>query len=160
MQSEVGAILEGKVTGLTDFGAFIELENGSTGMVHISEVASAYVKNIRDHLELNQQVKVKILSIDENGRINLSIKKVDESESGEKVQFRRADSQRPAQRQNSGRRSPANVWQGSKPQPSSSDQSFEEMMARFKQVSDEKITDLKRSSESRHGGGYSRRGAK
>ena len=158
MQAEVGAILEGKVTGLTDFGAFIELENGSTGMVHISEVASTYVKNIRDHLEVNQQVKVKVLSIGENGRINLSIKKVEESENSEK-QFRAPDRARPPQKQNSNRRSPANVWQGSKSQPSS-DQSFEEMMARFKQVSDEKITDLKRSSESRHGSGYSRRGAK
>lgn len=158
MQAEVGAILEGKVTGLTDFGAFIELENGSTGMVHISEVASAYVKNIREHLELNQQVKVKVLSIGENGRINLSIKKVEESVS-EKPQFRQPDRQRAPQKPNSNRRPPANVWQGSKSQ-SSSDQSFEDMMARFKQVSDEKITDLKRSSETKHGGGYSRRGAK
>lgn len=159
MQAEVGAILEGKVTGLTDFGAFIELENGSTGMVHISEVASTYVKNIRDHLELNQQVKVKVLSVGENGRINLSIKKVDDSGSGEKQQSRPADRPRPPQRQGSGRRSSANVWQGNSSQ-SANDQSFEEMMTRFKQVSDEKITDLKRSSESRHGGGYSRRGAK
>jgi S1 RNA binding domain protein len=157
MQAEVGAILEGKVTGLTDFGAFIELENGSTGMVHISEVASAYVKNIREYLELNQQVKVKVLSIGENGRINLSIKKVEE-DAGEK-QPRQPDRQRSPQKPGSNRRPPANVWQGSKPQPSA-DQSFEDMMARFKQVSDEKITDLKRSSEMKHGGGYSRRGAK
>ena len=110
MQAEVGAILEGKVTGLTDFGAFIELENGSTGMVHISEVASAYVKNIREYLELNQQVKVKVLSIGENGRINLSIKKVEE-DAGEK-QPRQPDRQRSPQKPGSNRRPPANVWQG------------------------------------------------
>ncbi len=167
MQAQVGAILEGKVTGLTDFGAFVELENGSTGMVHISEVSSTFVKNIRDHLQVNQTVKVKVLSIGENGRINLSIKKVEEqtgSAPTEKRSFS-ADRQsfsasRPPQRPHSTRRSaPANVWQGSKPQQPAGAQSFEDMMARFKQVSDEKITDLKRASDSKHGGGYSRRGS-
>ena len=153
MQAEVGAIVEGKITGLTDFGAFVELECGGTGMVHISEVSASYVKNIRDHLQEGQTVKVKILSIAENGRINLSIKK---AEAPEKEAVERRP--RPARPQGARRSSaPANVWQGQK-SVSTEGQSFEEMMARFKQVSDEKITDLKRSSESRHGG-YSRRGS-
>ena len=68
MQLEVGAILEGKVTGITKFGAFVELPEGKTGMVHISEVAPTYVKEIRDYLTENQQVKVKVLSISDEGR--------------------------------------------------------------------------------------------
>ena len=55
MQIEEGAILSGKVTGLTDFGAFVELEGGKTGMIHISEVASNYVKDIREHLSVGQE---------------------------------------------------------------------------------------------------------
>ena len=97
-------------------------------------------------------MKVKILNIAENGRINLSIKKAEapsDKENGERRP-------RPARPQGQRRSAPANVWQGQKSVPTQG-QSFEEMMARFKQVSDEKITDLKRSSESRHGG-YSRKG--
>ena len=152
MPCEVGAIVEGKVTGLTDFGAFVELEGGSTGMVHISEVSSSYVKNIRDHLKEGQSVKVKVISIDDNGRINLSIKKA------EAPQGDRAKRPYPARPQGQRRTSqPANVWQGQKSAPTEG-QTFEEMMARFKQVSDEKITDLKRAGDSRHSG-YSRRGS-
>lgn len=151
MPCEVGAIVEGKVTGLTDFGAFVELEGGETGMVHISEVSSSYVKNIRDHLKEGQTVKVKVINIGDNGRINLSIKKAEpqQASSGQRPRPARAPGQR--------RSSSANVWQGQKTVPTEG-QSFEEMMARFKQVSDEKITDLKRSGDSRHSG-YSRRGS-
>ncbi|MBR5540047.1 MAG: S1 RNA-binding domain-containing protein, partial [Clostridia bacterium] len=67
MQIEVGAILEGKVTGITKFGAFVELAPGKTGMVHISEVANTYVKEITDHISEGQTVKVKVLSIGEDG---------------------------------------------------------------------------------------------
>ena len=150
MPCEVGSIVEGKVTGLTDFGAFVELEDGSTGMVHISEVSASYVKNIRDHLKEGQTVRVKVISA-ENGRINLSIKKAETPQGGQA---------RPRPAKPQGQRRPpqsANVWQGQKSVPTEG-QSFEEMMARFKQVSDEKITDLKRSGDSRHGG-YSRRGS-
>ena len=152
MPCEIGSIVEGKITGLTDFGAFVELESGGTGMVHISEVSNAYVKNIRDHLQEGQTVKVKVINIDENGRINLSIKKA-EAPQGAAQQH-----PRPPRPQGQRRPSaPANVWQGQKT-ASTEGQSFEEMMARFKQVSDEKITDLKRSGDSRHSG-YSRRGS-
>ena len=75
MQLEVGAILEGKVTGVTNFGVFVELEEGKTGMVHISEVAPTYVNDIRDHVQENQVVKVKVLAIADNGKISLSIKR-------------------------------------------------------------------------------------
>ena len=151
MQVEVGAIVEGKVTGLTNFGAFVSLPDGKTGMVHISEVAPTYVKEIRDYLTENQEVKVKVLSVGDDGRVSLSIKRAMEPEQ-----------QRPPQRQQRPgggrqRRSSPRGWQGSNP-VQTENLSFEDMMARFKQVSDEKITDLKRSSESKHGGGFSRRG--
>jgi len=152
MQVEVGAIVEGKVTGLTNFGAFVSLPDGKTGMVHISEVAPTYVKEIRDYLTENQEVKVKVLSVGDDGRVSLSIKRAMEPEQQRPPQQRQ---QRPGGGHQS--RSYMPVWQGSKP-VQTENLSFEDMMARFKQVSDEKITDLKRSSESKHGGGFSRRG--
>ena len=63
MQIEQGSVVKGKVTGLTDFGAFVELEGGKTGMIHISEVSTSYVKDIREHLQLNQEVTAKVISI-------------------------------------------------------------------------------------------------
>lgn len=68
-----GQIVEGKVTGITNFGAFVELAPGTTGLVHISEVADVYVKDINEYLKMNDSVKVKILSI-KDGRIGLSIR--------------------------------------------------------------------------------------
>lgn len=75
MQFEVGSIVEGKVNRITKFGAFVELAPGKTGMVHISEVANSYVNDINDFLQEGQTVKVKVLSISEDGKIALSIKK-------------------------------------------------------------------------------------
>lgn len=75
MDLAVGSILEGKVTGITKYGAFVALDEGKSGMVHISEVATSYVNDIKDFLEEGQQVKVKVIGIDQAGRINLSIKK-------------------------------------------------------------------------------------
>jgi S1 RNA binding domain protein len=74
MSLVVGAIVEGVVTGITHFGAFVLLQNGETGLVHISEVADTYVKDINEHLQKKDRVKVKILSIDGKGKIGLSIK--------------------------------------------------------------------------------------
>ena len=75
MQLEVGSIVEGKVTGFTSFGAFVDLDDGKKGMVHISEVATEFVKDIKDHLKVGQQVKVKVISIADDGKISLSIRK-------------------------------------------------------------------------------------
>ena len=76
MALEVGAIVEGVVTGVTNFGAFVMLPDGRTGLVHISEIADEYVKDINDYVKKNDTVKVKILSMDDSGRIGLSIKPV------------------------------------------------------------------------------------
>ena len=80
MDLTVGAIVEGKVTGITKFGAFVALPENKSGMVHISEVASSFVNDIKDFLQEGQQVKVKIINIDQQGRINLSIKKAQPQE--------------------------------------------------------------------------------
>ena len=137
MQIEVGAILEGKVTSITKFGAFVELPENKTGMVHISEVAPTFVKEIRDHLTENQEVKVKVLNIGEDGKIGLSIKKATENTE---------ETLKPAKRQE---RRP-NVWEPKK-KPPMSELGFEEMLTRFKQNSEEKICALKRSTERKNG---------
>lgn len=76
----VGSILEGKVTGITNFGAFVELDGGETGLVHISEVADTYVKNVNDFLKMDQRVRVKVISVDANGKIGLSIKELEKAQ--------------------------------------------------------------------------------
>lgn len=156
MQFEEGAIVSGKITGLTDFGAFVELEGGKTGMIHISEVASNYVKDIREHVSVGQEVKAKVISVSPEGKISLSIRKLNDQPKEKEQRPQRPQKPRSERR-------PANVWNGQKSSapPAGEKQSFEDMMARFKQVSDEKMTDLKRASDSKRGsGGYSRRGAK
>ncbi len=138
MQVEVGAIFEGKVTGITKFGVFVEFAEGKTGMVHISEVASTYVKEIRDHIQEGQTVKVKVLAVAEDGKISLSIKKATPPAP-----------RAPRQPAVSPGRPGDFEW---KPSRASGGDSFEDMMSKFKQTSDEKISDLKRSLDSKHGG--------
>ena len=149
MQIEVGAIIEGKVTGLTNFGAFVTLEGNTTGMVHISEVSNTYVKDIKEHLSEGQQVKVKVLSIGADGKISLSIKQANPT-----VQ-QAAPAQQHKPRNSHSR---PNVWQGQPQQTSNEPASFEDMMAKFKQVSDDKFSDLRRSNDSRYNQTSSRRG--
>lgn len=150
MQVKIGDIVEGKVTGLTNFGAFVKLTTGEVGMVHISEVASAYVKDIKEHLSEGQEVKVKVLAIGDNGKISLSIKQA-QPEQPREQKF----DKKPYRK--SGRSGNPPVWQGRPAEDKP--QSFEDMMAKFKQVSDEKQADIKRAGESKHGGGYNRRGS-
>ena len=138
MQVEVGAVLEGKVTGITKFGAFVELPDKKTGLVHISEVAPTFVKEIRDFVTEGQTVKVKVLSISEEGKISLSMKKALPPAPRQSAPRRPAFSGRPDDVE----------WSSS----SSRSGSFEDMMSRFKAASDEKISDLKRSMDSKHGG--------
>lgn len=76
MSIQVGCIVEGLITGITDFGAFVELGEGVTGLVHISEVAHSYVKDIHNHLKVDEKVKVKIISVGDDGKIGLSIKQL------------------------------------------------------------------------------------
>ena len=156
---EIGAIYDGKITGLTGFGAFVSLPEGKSGMVHISEVSNTYVKDIKEFLKEGQDVKVKVVGISPEGKISLSIRKAQEYSEEEDRNSRKNDrpkGDRPkSDRPKSDRPRNANVWQG-QPKQNKGAMSFEEMMAQFKQVSDEKMTDLKRSTDSKHGG-YSRR---
>ena len=76
MEFGVGSILDGKVTGITKFGAFVALPEGKSGLVHISEIAYSYVNEVSEHLKEGQEVKVKVIGIDQANRINLSIKQV------------------------------------------------------------------------------------
>ena len=148
MQIEVGAIIEGKITGLTNFGAFVTLEGNTTGMVHISEVSNTYVKDIKEHLSEGQQVKVKVLSIGADGKISLSIKQANPI----------VPQSAPPQHKPRNNHTRPNVWQGQPQQSSNEPASFEDMMAKFKQVSDDKFSDLRRSNDSRYSQTSSRRG--
>ena len=94
MGIDVGMVVTGKVTGIKKFGAFVTLEDKRSGLVHISEVANTYVDDVSAHLSEGQEVKVKIIGIDDNGRINLSIKKAEERPSPPP----RSAPQRPVQR--------------------------------------------------------------
>ena len=78
MSIEVGSKLQGKVTGITNFGAFVEIEKGKTGLVHISEVADSYVKDINEHLSVGEEIEVKVINVEKDGKIGLSIKKAKE----------------------------------------------------------------------------------
>ena len=156
MQVNIGDIVEGKVTGLTNFGAFVKLSTGEVGMVHISEVASSYVKDIKEHLAEGQDVKVKVLSVNEAGKISLSIKQAEPKpvETREKKEFKsdKGFEKRPAKP----RRNNPPVWQGNKQEEKP--QSFEDMMAKFKATSDERQAGIKKPAESRRSGGGARRG--
>ncbi len=124
MALEVGNIVEGVVTGITNFGAFVTLPGGQTGLVHISEVADAYVKDIKDYLKENDKTRVKIISLDKNGKIGLSIRQV--KNDGPRRRGRRD------RRETSMR--------------------FEDKLARFLKESDERQSDLKRSTDEKRGG--------
>ena len=137
MQLEVGMILEGKVSGITNFGAFVDLPEGKSGMVHISEVASTYVNDINDILKKGQTVKVKIISINENGKIALSIKKAEPNEERKK-----------SRQQNSSFDGPG-IYEWQKPKQQTPE-SFEDMMSKFKQTSDERIAGLKKGESTPH----------
>lgn len=141
MQLEIGNIYEGKVKSITQYGAFVDINGGGTGMVHISEVANTFVSDIKDHLTENQDVRVKVIGINEQGKVSLSIKKTLENQQ-EKPQ------QRPRRQNDAPRR--ANVWEPKK-QPPMSELSFEDMLTRFKQNSEERMCDLKRSTDRKNG---------
>ena len=129
MQLTIGQIVEGKITGITNFGVFADLGEGKTGMVHISEVARTYVNDIKEFVKTGDVVKMKVLNIGEDGKVSLSIKRALEPERTNEPRERRE-------------RRGSYTWTPKKTEP----QSFEEMMNRFKQTSDEKFSDLKRKN--------------
>ncbi len=152
MQIDIGSVYDGTVTGLTNFGAFVKLDNGVSGMVHISEVASEYVSDISQHLSEGDKVKVKVLEINEKGKVSLSIKKALPQEEKPKPQ--------PKPRTKPNNNSQNRGWKGAPQQESNAPMSFEDMMAKFKAQSEDKMSDLKRSSDKRGGNTGYRRGSK
>ena len=101
MELTVGAVLEGKIKSITNFGAFVSLPENKTGMVHISEVANAYVSDIRQHLTEGQDVKVMVIGT-ENGKINLSIKRLEPKPQRENNGFQRREGGNNFQRREGG----------------------------------------------------------
>ena len=140
MELTVGAIVEGKVKSITKFGAFIQLEEDKTGMVHISEITHAFVNDIREHLSEGQEVKAMVIGL-ENGKINLSIRRTQPAP-------QRPQSDRPRQnfeRKHSGDRPRP---QGFAPQSvEKQPQSFDDMLKQFMADSDSKISGLKQYSD-------------
>ncbi len=128
MQPELGSIMNGTIEHITNFGAFVRLENGKKGLVHISEISNQYVKEISDLYQVGDTVKVKIIKIDEQQKIGLSIKQ---------AQTEPAKKQAPSV-------------------PKKPEDAFEEMLAKFKKVSEERMLDIKRNQENKRGS-YSRR---
>lgn len=133
MQPEVGAVLEGKVSGVTKFGAFVTLPSGKSGLVHISEIANTYVSDVAQFVSVGQTVKVKVIGI--NGdKINLSIKRAEEREERERTS--RAPSQKPQRQPKPQEAQP--TGQVSAP---TADQIFEDKLKQFMKDSDSRIAD-------------------
>lgn len=135
MDLEVGKVVEGKVSGITGFGAFVDLGDGKSGLVHISEVSKNYVKDINDILKIGDTVKVKIMNVEANGKIGLSIKKAAEEERSKKYVFSGV---------------PAEFSFGT--DKSGTDLSFEDKLAKFKQDSNDRMQDVKKAAENRRTG--------
>lgn len=138
MAIEIGSIQEGKVTGIMNFGAFVSLPGGKSGLVHISEISNTFVKDVHDHLQVGQIVKVKVIDINEQGKINLSIKRVQAEE--KKEETRETVPKPPV------------ALRSQEPEmgavaPPSGDLSFEEKLKKFMQASDSKNADKRRNTE-------------
>ena len=148
MSIEVGSIVEGVVTGITPFGAFVELPEGKVGLVHISEVADEYVRDVHDFLKEKDKVKVKVLTVDDRGKIGLSIKQLQEKKPQEARPAEAPRRPMPPRRggdfRRQGRFSPGSA-------------SFEDKLSRVLKDSDERLTDLRRKTDSKRGGRGSRR---
>jgi S1 RNA binding domain protein len=142
MEFEVGSIVTGKVTGITKFGAFVTLAPGKSGLVHISEIANSYVNDIREHLTEGQEVTVKVIGLDDSGRINLSIKAAlpPPVHQAKPEMPRRPRTSSPARQQSDRPYSPQQ----------SNEPSFEDKLKRFMQDSDSKISGLKQYADKKN----------
>lgn len=145
MQLQVGMIIEGKVTGITKFGAFVALPEGKSGLVHISEIANTFVNDVHDYVQDGQTVKVKIIGIGDDGKINLSIKKADEHAPQQRQDQRPPRPASAAQpRQYGGPRQAVPRANGP-----TGDVSFEDKLKQFMQESDSRMADNKMYSDHR-----------
>lgn len=133
---EVGAVLEGKITGITKFGAFVALPEGKSGLVHISEISNTYVSDVHDHVQLGQSVRVRVMNITADGKINLSIKRAEEPPAPARAEGgRKSEPSRQA----------APAVRAADPPGSNKD--FEDRLKKFMQESDSRIADNRIYSE-------------
>lgn len=153
MKFETGEIVKGKVTGIVKFGAFVELAPGKSGLVYISEISNSFVKEVSDYLTVGQEVTVKVISIDDAGRINLSIKQAlppEEKPQRPRPQNRERSEARPQSR-------PQNRQEVREVPPVNTDDApvdseFEDRLKRFMKDSDSRLSDIKRQNERRSTG--------
>jgi len=151
---EVGSIVEGVVSGITNFGAFVNLPEGKVGLVHISEVADVYVSDVKEFLKEQDNVKVKVLSVDEKGKIALSIKRAQEKKPEEQQSFEK----KPFEKKNFESRPVSSKPAGGFGRNAGGSRfnnataSFEDKLSRFLKDSDERLTDLSRKTDSKRGG--------
>lgn len=169
MALEIGSIIEGTVTGIAKFGAFVELPDKKVGLVHISEVSSDYVNDVGDYLKVRDTVKVKVISVDDKGKIALSIKQAQaqaprekrpvhshEREGTPRQDFHQDGAGRP-ERRPFVKREERGSYEFRSPKKREGTGSFEDKLSRFLKDSDERLLDLKRNVESKRGGRGARR---
>ena len=162
MSIEVGNILPGKVTGITNFGAFVDLGNRKTGLVHISEVSNSYIKDIKDVLTVGDEVQVKVMEIAGDGKVSLSIRRASADSSEETVE-EKPKFQKSAPRNQEGQGFKKNYSAKSAPSfekksPSQAKvNDFDAMMSSFLKDSEDRLTSLKRNTEGKRGGRGGRR---
>ncbi|MBQ8525321.1 MAG: S1 RNA-binding domain-containing protein [Clostridia bacterium] len=155
MQVEPGKILKGKISGITNFGAFVDIEGGATGLVHISEISNEYVKDIHDHVKVGDEVEVKVLPFEKGNKISLSIKQALKEKGGTEAREksnkgeRRPRGRRPAAKTDFSVQPAEFTWGTASNEPLS----FDDMLSKFKQSSDERMHDIKRNIESKRGTG-------
>ncbi|MBC8079043.1 MAG: RNA-binding protein S1 [Gorillibacterium sp.] len=174
MAIEVGVKLQGKVTGITHFGAFVELPEGGTGLVHISEIADNYVKDVNDHLKLSDVVTVKVINVDKDGKIGLSIKQAVDKPiteqrppraSGTGGNFERREGGGSSGGFNRDRGGSGGGGGGGRPfnkaghgnKPVFGKPTFEDRVSKFLKDSEERISSLKKNTEGKRGGRGARR---
>ena len=162
MSIEVGSILPGKVTGITNFGAFVDLGNRKTGLVHISEVSNSYIKDIKDVLTVGDEVQVKVMEISGDGKVSLSIRRASADSSEESVEEKpKFQKSAPRNQEGQGFKKPYSAKSAPSFEKKSPSQAkvndFDAMMSSFLKDSEDRLTSLKRNTEGKRGGRGGRR---
>ena len=162
MLIEVGNILPGKVTGITNFGAFVDLGNRKTGLVHISEVSNSYIKDIKDVLTVGDEVQVKVMEISGDGKVSLSIRRASADSSEETVEEKpKFQKSAPRNQEGQGFKKPYAAKSAPSFEKKSPSQAkvndFDAMMSSFLKDSEDRLTSLKRNTEGKRGGRGGRR---
>ena len=149
MSIEVGAKLQGKVSGITNFGAFIDLGGGKTGLVHISEVSNGFVKDINEVLKVGDEVTVLVTNIGNDGKIGLSIRKAEDKPKEAKREFPKKDFNRSSPKKSFPRNNQNNAGNNK--------EDFDSLMSSFLKDSDDRLSSLRRNTEGKRGGRGGRR---